>query len=251
MFVLAPETRAVGLVLALWLTSACAGEEPGSMRLDTPADEATETHQDGVDVQLNPITFADLAGRYEIIGVRAVSLTATTIDQAVSGEDPRGQIFTIDGEGVHLGTKTCADQALAQGGNADLFNTDPMLADLRLAALDGELADGGKLITVDCGGTHFMEIYRADPRALAIPWANSSSYLIAEKVLSPGAVRQFQAELQDMKFLTGEPNEVWGEEALYALRAYYAYRDRSEEKIIFNRPAITASLLEGLRVDVD
>lgn len=237
-------------VLLLALMSACT-EKPAVSTMPITVDTETITAAQPVPGDASELTFADLTGQYEIVGVRAVTLTATTIDQAMTGDDPRGQMLTIDGTGVHFDGLTCENQSIHQGGSADLFDEDPMLSDLRLVALDGAPASGGALYSIKCDEEPFLEIYRADPRVLAIPWSNSANYLIAEKTLSPEAIRQMQIELKDMKFFNGDPSETWDEESLYGLRAYYSYRDQSEEEFIFNRPAITESLLEGLSLDAE
>lgn len=188
-----------------------------------------------------------LAGAYEVVAVRRASETAAPADLE-PGVDLRGEKITI-GEGVvSIAGAACDSWGLSKEGGPDVMDADPMLDDLRLPLLDSETPQHGSVYNLSCKGELEFVIYQADPRAIAIPWDNGATYLIAEKTLSPEQIKKFQAQLKDMKFQSGAVSDSWTESGLIGLRSYYSYRARSDDAFVFQRPAITASLLEKLGV---
>ena len=198
--------------------------------------------------------FAKLAGRYEIVGARMASRVASIAPPPLSAEDsPIGQIVVFDPRGVQIESMGC-DCWRAEMVTVPMdMPTDPMLRDLLLPALDdAEISSGdarlNRAYSLSCEGEHFTLAYQTGPRAMALTWDNSSSYLVLEKPLSTTHVEAFQRELKSMKFYDGEITGVLDEATLQGARAYYGYRLRDDQAAIPGRIAITANLLDGLGV---
>ncbi len=190
--------------------------------------------------------WAALAGTYEIIAVRRASETAAPLHAVDTGHDPRGGTLTISMGKVDMTGITCDGWSVSTEPGPDVMDRDPMLDDLRLPVLDSHAVQTGIVYDLRCEDAHVLTLYQADPRAIAIPWDNGASYLIAEKPLSETGIRKFQDHMIDMKFQSGMPSTEWSPSGLIGLRAYYAYRANTKDAYIFERPAITQSLLEGL-----
>lgn len=194
-----------------------------------------------------PDPMAALYGVYEVIAARSASATAAPLGAGSLVDDPRGQVIEIAPDGVRLPGDDCAPATLSIQDEADVMESDPMLSDLRLPDLDRVAPPPGIVVIAACEGGGRVDVYQADPRAVAIPWNNGAGYLVAEKPLTPDQIERLQTELKSMKFFTGEPSSAWSERALDGLRGYYGYRV-DKDAYRFERPAITASLLEKLGV---
>ncbi len=197
--------------------------------------------------------FSDLAGRYEVIGVRMASRVASIAPPEVSAEgSPIGQSVVFGGSGVQIEGMGC-DCWRAETVTVPLdMPTDPMLRDLLLPALDGDASNGdarlNRAYSLSCEGEHFALAYQTGPRAMALTWDNSSAYLVLEQALTTVQIKAFQRELKSMKFHDGEITGILDEATLNGARAYYGYRLADDEAAIPGRIAITANLLDGLGV---
>ena len=197
--------------------------------------------------------FSDLAGTYEVVGVRAASSVASMAPPELTREtSPIGKIINFAPTGPVIGDIAC-DQWRAEPIRVapDIAN-DPMLIDLHLASLGDENSDGDARIlrafNLSCEGEHFAVAYQTGPRAMALTWMNSSAYLILERPLSEAQVAAFQTQLKSMKFYDGEVTGHLDEATLESARFYYSYRLRDDEAAIPGRVALTANLLDGLGV---
>lgn len=189
-----------------------------------------------------------LAGTYEIVSGRRASETAAPLDAVDMSQDPRGQRFTIATRSVDLSGASCEAWRVSSDPGPDVMDRDPMLDDLRLPGLDATEPQSGQTYDLTCEGEHVFTMYKADPRAMAIFWDNGASFLIAEMPLTPPQILRFQEQMKDMKFQSGEASDSWTASGLIGLRSYYSYRTKSKDAYTFDRPAITASLLEKLGV---
>lgn len=189
-----------------------------------------------------------LAGTYEIVAGRRASETAAPLDAVDMSDDPRGERFTIATRSVTLDGASCDAWRVTSEPGPDVMDRDPMLDDLRLPGLDATEPQSGQTYNLTCEGEHVFTMYKADPRAMAIFWDNGVSFLIAEMPLTPPQILKFQTQMRDMKFQSGVPSDSWTASGLIGLRSYYGYRTQSKDAYIFDRPAITASLLEKLGV---
>lgn len=189
-----------------------------------------------------------LSGTYEIIGMRRATETAAPLDLPGDPVDLRGQTITIGREFIEIPGAGCAQWTLKQLSSQDVMASDPMLDDLRLPFPGSDVPQPSQVFEAACEGEHALTLYQADPRAIAVPWDNGATYLIAERPLTPTQIRKFQEELAGMKFQTGPVSDAWTEAGLVGLRNYYAHRKPSQKAYNFERPAITASLLEGLNI---
>lgn len=189
-----------------------------------------------------------LAGTYEIVAGRRASETAAPLDAVDMMNDPRGERFTIATRSVTLDGVACEAWRVTAEPGPGVMDRDPMLDDLRLPGLDATEPQSGRAYDLTCEGEHVFTMYKADPRAMAIFWDNGASFLIAEMPLTPPQILKFQTQMQDMKFQSGAPSDTWTASGLIGLRSYYGYRTQSKDAYIFDRPAITASLLEKLGV---
>ena len=202
--------------------------------------------------QVEPISATEradwdtLSGTYEIIAVRRATETAAPLDAVDASVDPRGETLTISTGSVEMEGASCDAWTVAALTGPEIMDIDPMLDDLRLPFLEVPETQSGRAYDVRCEGEHVLTIYKADPRAIAIPWDNGASYLIAEKPLTEQEVERFQEHLLDMKFQSGPASSKWSTSGLIGLRAYYAYRTNAKGAYIFERPAITQSLLQEL-----
>lgn len=200
--------------------------------------------------------FADIAGEYDVIGLRMASHVASIAPPEISAEDsPIGQSVVIDGSGVQISGMGCdCWSAVSEPVPGDM-PTDRMLKDLHLPALAAEASTGdarlSRAYSLSCEGEHFALAYQTGPRVMALTWMNSSAYLVLEKPLTGPEVEAFQRELKAMKFYEGEITGVLDEATASSARAYYIYRLRDDEAAIPQRIAITANLLDGLNVLVD
>lgn len=235
-----------GLVLTAVLVTACgAKDETESVAGPTASTEAGLSDSPA---PVEPEQVSSLFSTYEVIDVRRASGTAAPANLPGEREDPRGQKIVLEGAEVSVAGTPCLGWRLDLEEGPDVMDTDPILADLRLPSLDSEEPQPGKVFTLRCGTESVFSLYQADPRTIAIPWDNGATYLIAEKALTPDQIEAFQEQLKDMKFQPGPVSNTWTESGLIGLRSYYSYRARSEDAFTFQRPAITASLLEKLGV---
>ena len=198
--------------------------------------------------------FAQLAGRYEIVGARMASSVASIAPAPLSAEDsPIGQVVVFDPRGVQIAGMGCDCWRTEKVTVPGDMQADPMLRDLRLPALDdADISRGDarldRAYSLSCEGEHFALAYQTGPRVMALTWNNSSSYLVLEKPLSTTQIEAFQRELKSMKFYDGEITGVLDEATLQGARVYYGYRLRDDQAAIPGRIAITANLLDGLGV---
>ncbi len=221
----------------------------------TPPSQSAQTSaqsDNSVPEEVEPISATEsadwdtLSGTYEIIAVRRATETAAPLDAVDTSDDPRGERLTISMGAVELDGASCDAWTVSALTGPEIMDGDPMLDDLRLPLLDAREAQSGRAYDMRCEGEHVLTIYKADPRVIAIPWDNGASYLIAEKPLTGQEVETFQEHLLDMKFQSGAPSSEWSTSGLIGLRAYYAYRTSAKGAYIFERPAITQSLLQDL-----
>lgn len=233
-------------IAALLSVAACHSVEPITQDQPLPPiDDVAEAPVDEPQVQ-DLTHWNALSGTYEIVAVRRASFTAAPLDLDAAEEDPRGERLTFgEGEMIMDGIACDAWTLVAETG-PDVMDDDPILDDLRLPPIDSEQMQSGRAYDLGCEGEHVFTLYQADPNALAILWDNGASYLIAEKPLSPVQIHGFQKQLVDMKFQSGEPGTTWSGPGLIGLRGYYSYRAKSKDAYIFDRPAITASLVQDL-----
>lgn len=233
-------------IAALLSVAACHSVDPITQ------DQTPPSIDDEVGASINIMQDQDLthwnslAGTYEVVAVRRASFTAAPLDLDAVEEDPRGKTLTF-GEGALITDGlSCDAWTLVAVTGPDVMDDDPILDDLRLPRLGSEQVQSGRAYDLGCEGEHVFTLYQADPNALAIPWDNGASYLIAEKPLSAVQIHGFQKQLVDMKFQSGDPGTSWSGPGLIGLRSYYSYRTRSKDAYIFDRPAITASLVQDL-----
>ena len=192
--------------------------------------------------------WAALSGTYEIVAVRRATETAAPLSAFNTEDDPRGNRLTISNGEIEMEDASCEEWSVAAEIGPDVMSRDPMLADLHLENLNDPEPQTGRAYQLRCEGALEFVVYKADPRAIAILWDNGASYLIAEKPLSGPQIIRFQEQMIDMKFQSGAASPSWTQSGLIGLRSYYAYRTQSKDAFIFERPAITHSLLEGLGV---
>lgn len=192
--------------------------------------------------------WTQLSGTYEIIGQRRATETAAPLDLPGDAVDLRGQTIVIGEGSIEMTGTDCTHWSLEQQSGQDVMAEDPMLDDLRLPFPGSDAAQSSRVFEAACEGEHGLTIYQADPRAIAIPWDNGATYLIAERPLTRTQIRMFQEQLADMKFQSGPVSDSWTEAGLVGLQNYYAYRKPSTKAYNFERPAITSSLLEGLHI---
>lgn len=193
--------------------------------------------------------WAAISGTYEVVAVRRASLTAAPLDPDSDNSDLLGEVVTLDPAGITSPGGECVPDGLVGSEGPDVIDTDPMLADLRLPGLDEAQPQPGRVYTVTCSDGSSVPVYMADRRAIAIPWDNGASYLIAERPLTPQQVKHLQEELIDMKFQSGPASTDWTEDGLTGLRAYYDYRKLGDGAYNFYRPVLTSGLLDGLGVE--
>lgn len=240
-------TKARLSLLCLSMIAASCSEGPQETSLSTvPAERSSPVASD-TSMMSNDLTVpATLSGAFEIIAVRRSSGTAVTAELDGASESPLGQTVKIAADKIEIPGRVCAPMSIEPDTDVKVMAADPMLADLHLPSLDGSRPPQGVLHHVNCvdGGT--VEIYQSDPRAIAIPWQNGAVYLVAERPMAQADILGLQTVLGGMKFINGDPSGIWDGPALSGLRAYYDYRDTSEPGYVFERPAITASLLEKI-----
>jgi len=193
--------------------------------------------------------WAAISGTYVVVAVRRASLTAAPLDPDSDNSGLLGQTVTLDPAGITSPGGECMPDALVRSEGPDVIDTDPMLADLRLPGLDEAVPRPGSVYTVSCSDGSSVPVYMADRRAIAIPWDNGASYLVAERPLTPAQVQRLQEKLVDMKFQSGPASSDWTEDGLTGLRAYYDYRKLGDDAYNFYRPVITSGLLDGLDVE--
>ena len=197
--------------------------------------------------------FKALAGDYVVVSVRRSSMVSAPASLRPGGADsPFGKRISFDASGVTLDGISCDDwQAAALPSQVD-FDTDPMLADLRLPPTDSPNSVGDKRIgkswRISCEGETFTTLYQADRRVLAMSWANSAMYLILERPMSTTEVTRLQKSMKSMKFYDGEITGTLDTGTERAVRAWYEYRLSDPGMAIPRRPAITENLLDALGV---
>jgi len=200
------------------------------------------------DAPTSPSDFADWAGTYEIVAVRRASDVAAPAMTEEDSEDPIGNTITITEAGLKLEGISCDEWTAEPEVGPNPIETDPILSDLYLPSLDGATPALRPTLRVMCEGELVFHLFASDHRVIALPWHNSSHYLIAEKPLSPAQVSRLQNVLTDMKFGDLEPTGILDTATLQTIRSYYEYRLEDAEGYIFARPAISESLLEKLQV---
>jgi len=196
----------------------------------------------------NQSDFSGWVGTYEIVAVRRASDVAAPAMMLNEEDDPRGKSITITPEGLETEGMSCDEWTAEEEAGPNPIETDPILSDLFLPSLDGADPLLRPTLKVMCEGEVAVRIFAADHRVIALPWQNSSHYLIAEKPLDETQILRLQNVLTDMKFGDLEPTGILDAETLQSMRSYYEYRLDNENAYTFARPAISESLLEKLQV---
>jgi len=217
---------------ALISMTACSGESA------PPSEPAAASQSD----------FTGWVGTYEIVAVRRASDVAAPAMSLNQDDDPRGATITITPVGLELDGMACDKWTAEQDVGPNPIETDPILSDLYLPSLDGADPLLRPTLKVMCEGEVAVRIFAADHRVIAVPWQNSSHYLVAEKPLNDTQILRLQNVLTDMKFGDLEPTGILDAETLQAMRSYYEYRLDNKDSYTFARPAISESLLEKLQV---
>ncbi len=223
---------AVLVCFALISMTACSGE------IAPPSEPAASSQSD----------FTGLVGTYEIVAVRRASDVAAPAMMLAEEDDPIGKSITITPLGLEAEGMSCDEWIAEDEAGPNPVETDPILSDLFLPSLDGAFPTLRPTLKVMCEGEVAARIFAADNRVIALPWRNSSHYLIAEKPLNETQILRLQHVLTDMKFGDLEPTGILDTETLQSMRSYYEYRVDNEGAYIFARPAISESLLEKLQV---
>ena len=218
-------------LMALMCAAAC------SPAVDQPAEAPTTASG-----------FTHWTGTYEIVAVRRASDVAAPAAPMDDGDDPLGNTITITETGLELEGMSCDEWTAEQEVGPNPIQTDPILSDLYLPSLDGAAPELRPTLKVMCEGEVVAHLFASDHRVIALPWRNSSHYLIAEKPLNPTQISRLQYVLTDMKFGDLEPTGILDAATLQTIRSYYEYRRGDDDGYIFARPAISESLLEKLQV---
>lgn len=192
--------------------------------------------------------FFDWTGTYEIVAVRRASDVAASAIPTDGDDDPRGRTITITQAGLELEGMSCDEWTAQEESGPNPIETDPILSDLFLPSLADKVPELRPTLKVMCEGEVVFHLFATDQRVLALPWRNSSHYLIAEKPLTPTQISRLQSVLTDMKFGDLESTGILDAATLETIRSYYEYRQRDDEGYIFARPALSESLLEKLQV---
>jgi len=193
--------------------------------------------------------FTPFAGDWQLVDVRNSQIVATPISPLDAYGDYIGRGVAVTDAGPSLEGLSCEAWALQPASDAtdSVFTSDPTLSDLRLPDLDGQ-PNAPMLFDLLCEGEGVTSLYIAGPRVAVAVLQNDSLYAVFERVLTPDQVIRLQEALWDQKYRDASPNGVLDEATLDQVRNYYRYRQTDTDAPVPRRPAITATLLEGLNV---
>ncbi|WP_293268772.1 hypothetical protein [Neptunomonas sp.] len=189
-----------------------------------------------------------LSGKYTLVDIRRASNVAGgTIDERATQLLGSSALFetvlSLPGKSV------CSHWVAVESPSSVVNIHDPMLSDTQIPPLDGDVSSGDKRINISinlmCKGKAFYSLVKVDERVLIAASSSGLGYFIFEKPLSESQTNKLQFQLKDMKFYSGTPSSVWGENSLLGLSLYAEYRG-SEYR--FLRTALTENILDGLYV---
>ncbi len=193
--------------------------------------------------------FAPFAGDWQLVDVRNSQIVAAPINPLDAYSDHIGQRVAVEDTGPSLDGLSCERWDLQPASDAtdSVFDADPLLSDLRLPDLEGQ-PNTPMRYDLLCEEELVAPLYIAGPRVAVAVLQNHTLYAVFERVLTPDQVTALQTALQEQKFRDTPPDGVLDDTTLMQVREYYRYRQTDPDAPIPRRPAITATLLEGLNV---